>query len=360
MLDKKSDEAGVVAAGERVVTGELVARPPLVEGGVVVGLDDLDALPVGDAARVAHELPRHPVSYLLLGLASGSRPTMLGALHALARIASRERLGAWSLPWWELTAAETQRLRAVVVERYQPATAKKIMVALRQVLRACERLELMSPEALARALRFDKVKGESEPTGRSLTTDELRALLYACEADPSPLGVRDAALIGLAVDTGARAASIVGLDVHDVEKTRPDEWTVRFRVVKGNKSLTGYVGGRGLELLRRWLALRGDEPGAIFCPLRKGGRIVVGRRLSYDQVLEAIRRRAIEARIGEVSTHDLRKTFGSMLLEQGVDLSTVQQLLGHANPGTTSRYYDKRGPEARRRAARMMRAAIDD
>ena len=61
-------------------------------------------------------------------------------------------------------------------------------------------------------------------------------------------------------------------------------------------------------------------------------------------------KRAREAGVREFAAHDLRRTYISSLLDQGVDLSVASDLAGHSSPNTTKRY-DRRGERAAHKAA---------
>ena len=93
-----------------------------------------------------------------------------------------------------------------------------------------------------------------------------------------------------------------------------------------------------------WLICQGEEPGALFYPTRKGGRLEA-RRMTDQAVLDILRQRGKEAQIPSFSPHDFRRTFISNLLNRGADIATVKKLAGHASPVTTARY-DRRGETA--------------
>ena len=74
------------------------------------------------------------------------------------------------------------------------------------------------------------------------------------------------------------------------------------------------------------------------------------RRLSEQTVYDRLAHLSERAGVKSFSPHDCRRSLARDLLDAGIDLSTVQALLGHASPATTSRY-DRRGERAVRQAA---------
>jgi site-specific recombinase XerD len=147
---------------------------------------------------------------------------------------------------------------------------------------------------------------------------------------------------------GLRRAEAVALDLADYD---PSTGALVVHG-KGNKQRLAYVTHGGRLALANWLAVRGPEPGPLFWPVDKAGRLRA-RRPTGQAILYVAQRWAGTANVRAFSPHDLRRSFISDLLDAGADLSTVQRLAGHAQIQTTSRY-DRRGELAKQRAATLL------
>lgn len=296
---------------------------------------------------VAHPpLPdQHPAAVYLARLAPGSRPTQQQALETIAEVLS-PGTGVALLAWHRLRYQHTQAVRAELATRYAPATANRMLAALRGVLKEAWRLGLVGAEEHARATDLEPVRGVRLLRGRALEGDELVALFEACDVS-TPAGLRDRALLALLFGCGLRRAEVVSLDLRDI---KPANGSLRVRG-KGNKERLAYLQPDGVRYVSAWLAARGGGPGALFLALDRGHR---GARLTDDGVFAILRRLGARAGIERFSPHDLRRTFVSQLLDEGVDLATVQQMAGHAQVTTTARY-DRRGESAKQRAAGRLR-----
>jgi site-specific recombinase XerD len=273
---------------------------------------------------------------------------MREALNAIASLLTNGTCDALTLDWSALRYQHTAAVRSVLMEKYSPATANKMLCALRRTLKEARRLGLMAAENYDRAVDIQSVRGTSLLRGRALSQSEIAALMDACTSDPTAVGVRDAAMLGILM-VGLRRSEVVNLDLKDFNRrTR----ALTIRGAKGRKDRMNYLPEGAVRAVSDWLVIRGKAPGPLLYPLDKAKRIIP-RRMSEQGVMSALQRRGEKAGIGPFSPHDLRRTFISDLLDAGADVVTVSQLAGHASLSTTSRY-DRRGEVAKRRAIDLL------
>jgi len=244
-----------------------------------------------------------PASAYLSQLGAGSRRTMREALTKLARWASDGRCGPHELPWHLLRIEHTAALRSRLVANLAPATANKHLAALRGVLKHCWRRGLMSAEAYQRAIDLPPVDGPGPRRLPRLGIEEIRRLDRVCVEDPGPAGARDAALLALLYGAQLRRAEAVGLELSDYD---PRSGRIHVRSVGGRAVRRFAANEHARAALDRWLGIRGDEPGPLFNPVHKGGRIE-RRRLSEQAIYIACQKRAMEAGLPPTSPEDLRR-----------------------------------------------------
>jgi integrase len=316
----------------------------------------------------------HPVAFYLASLAKGSHRTMLTALEQIAAIITQGSMSAMQFPWGNLRAPHVMRVRGIIVERYAPSTAKRMISALKGVLKAAWRLKLMPNKAYLRAIDIPPVRGQSVMRGRALTVKEIEALFTACAHLPeveqgrgvSAKGAailahaarihsaRDTALLAVLVGVGQRRREAVHLMLDDYDRESGSITTERG---KGNVSRIGYAGAGVRAALDAWLELRGTEPGPLFLPLTRSGRIL-WRAMNDQAVMDILIKRAREAGLSDrVSPHDLRRTFATNLQIEGVDMATISRMMGHKNIATTMRY-DLRDETAKKKAAETLRIPL--
>lgn len=294
-----------------------------------------------------------PATAYLSRLAPSGRRVQKTALDTIARLLTEGQADACSLPWGQVRYVHTHAVRRHLAEAYAPATANRMLAALRGVLREAWRLGLLGTEDLHRAIDLPVVRGERLLAGRAVTAAELSALFASCDATPG--GVRDAALLGVLYGTGVRRSEVIALDVADVDL---EAGSVLVRRGKGAKDRLTYLPAGARAAVAAWLELRGGEPGPLFVPVRRGGHLRLGHRLSGQAVREILRRRAKVAGVAEFGAHDLRRSVIGDLLDAGADIATVARICGHASPTTTARY-DRRPEAVKARAAGLLHVPYD-
>lgn len=302
-------------------------------------------------------LDQNPAAVYLASLGAGSRPTMRTALNTIAdllgvsekRDAQEQDVRYLDVPWGDLRDQHTTAIRSSLQERYAPATANKLLVALRRVLKEARRLGQISAEDYDRATDLSTVPGEPTLRGRLVTHAEFQGLMRACCEDPTPAGARDAAILALLRGTGIRRSEVAALNLDDYN---PEHGAVTLRTGSGERDRTIYVPPGTRVALADWLAVRGAVAGPLFYGVVKGGALVP-RRLAGQAMAVICASRAAQAGVPPFTPHDLRRSFISGLFDAGADPAVVQRLAGHEDLATTSRY-DRRGEEARRRAVELI------
>ncbi|MDI9634364.1 tyrosine-type recombinase/integrase [Geitlerinema splendidum] len=294
-------------------------------------------------------LTSHPAAVYVRSLSAGSRPTMQQSLNAIAALLTNGECDAMTLNWAALDYQHTAAVQAALLETRSPATVKKMMAALKRVLKEATRLKLMDSDSYTMAIDLPKIKDTRKLRGRALSSAEIGSLMKVCTDDPTLQGIRDAALIAILRGSGLRRAEVVKLELKDLNL---DTGALEVRQGKGGKDRTVYLPESAIAYLQPWLSHRGDTPGPLLCPIHKGGYIE-WRHLTPQAVLLIVQKRASQAGVEQFSPHDFRRTFCSDLLDAGVDIVTVQKLAGHSSPVTTAKY-DRRGEETKRRAVQKL------
>jgi len=165
---------------------------------------------------------------------------------------------------------------------------------------------------------------------RCLSSEEVERILRMPDIQ-TVAGVRDVALLELFYACGLRISELAALPVKHVQM---EESSVRI-YGKGAKYRMVPLGRAALEKLSAWLPLRAQwarRDDALFIG-------ATGRRLSRSTIWRLVRRYAAAAAISQrVAPHMLRHSFATHLLDHGADLRAVQEMLGHADIGTTQIY----------------------
>lgn len=288
---------------------------------------------------------QNPALVYLSGLAKGSQRTQTTALESIAREFSDGKIGMREFPWHMLRYQHTRAFRARMADipGVKPATINRYLSALRGTLKEAKRLGLMSGEDYVNAVDIENIKFTSIPKGNALTIEDIKALLQICSIKNNEVGIRDTAIISLMYVTGMRRAEVSNLNVGDFEVS---EGKISIINGKRNKSRTSYVGENAKRHLINWLSVRGVKPGAMFFSVNNHGDLT-DERFGDQGIYDMLKRRIKQAGINDFSPHDLRRTAITEMLDRGVDIAKVADVVGHESLDTTRRY-DRRGEKAKR------------
>jgi len=169
----------------------------------------------------------------------------------------------------------------------------------------------------------------------TLSVDEVSNLIDA-PWDDSPQGLRDRAMLELMYGSGLRASEVCSLEIQAVNFS---DGVLRVRG-KGSKERVVPVGRRAISALRDYLLSENGR--AALAKPKTGSALFIsswGRAISRKTLWVALRERARSVGIEkELHPHSLRHAFATHLLANGADLRVIQEMLGHADIGTTQIY----------------------
>lgn len=229
-------------------------------------------------------------------------------------------------------AVKDHHLRSFLMEsaaELAPSSRARMLSTLRSFFRFLvdEKMATLDPTATLVAPK----RGRKLPEVLSLKQVER---LLDCVPGNRPADLRDRAILEVLYGCGCRVSELCGLDITDLDAS---EATLLLRG-KGRKQRRVPVGEPALEAVDLYLrtgrpALVGKSTtGSLFLNQRGG-------RLSRVSVWNILKKAGSCAGLpASLSPHTLRHTYATHLLEGGADLRVVQELLGHADIGTTEIY----------------------
>ena len=176
---------------------------------------------------------------------------------------------------------------------------------------------------------------------RYLTLEESRHLLNSVDGNNRD---RDYCILCIFLNCGLRISEIVGLNVTDYHGES-------LRVVgKGNKERVAYLNDSTKSALESWLNVRRN-----MVPPRETAMFVSNRRtrISREMVHSMVKTSLLRAGLDstQYSAHKLRHTAATLMLQNGVDVRTLQEVLGHEHLNTTQIYTHVDNSELRIAAA---------
>lgn len=206
-------------------------------------------------------------------------------------------------------------------------------------------------------LNIDQVKNNPK-LPKYLSEKEVFLMLDFVEKDNSHFGIRLSSMLEILYAAGLRVSELVSLPIAAIGKNFTDGKMVfkNYLIVngKGNKERIAPLNKTSLKILEKYLKAR-EEMGHqnskwLFCgkirinkdvnQINKAQIRVVDEHLTRQRFNQMLKELAIKVGIDDrkVSPHIIRHSFASHLLNQGVDLRILQELLGHSDISTTQIY----------------------
>jgi site-specific recombinase XerD len=215
------------------------------------------------------------------------------------------------------------------------STQNYYLIALRSFLTYLikQNIETLPPD------KIELPKDKANKKVKFLSLDQLERLLLSPSAK-SVIGLRDRAILETFFSTGLRVGELVNLNRDDVNvdalKLRGAKDIELPVTGKGGYTRTVYFSTRSIDALNRYLEHRKDTQKALFINYRRGES---DKRLTTRSIERLMKNYVRLAGLPPDTTpHTIRHSFATDLLEQGVDLRTIQEFLGHRNIATTQIY----------------------
>lgn len=232
----------------------------------------------------------------------------------------------------DILTAQRSDIKAFVLElggkrRYQPAAIRRKLVALRRFYRY---LSVEGRRADDPTVGVDSPKLPKRLPS-VLDEDSVARLLRT----PPPAGrtefqrLRDRAILEMLYASGVRRAEVASLNLSDVDLKR----RIMRVTGKGNKQRTVLINEAASEAMCAYLAHRPRTADDAFFVGRRGTRLGVRAVWEIVKTVERLSGMRLHA-----SPHVLRHSFATHLLENGADLMTIKELLGHESLATTQIY----------------------
>jgi integrase/recombinase XerC len=240
-----------------------------------------------------------------------------------------------------IKAADTTSIRAFLAHLdefgYSPATTARKIATLRSFYKWTLKRNLVA----ANPMLLIRTPKQTKRLPKAITVEHVDKLLSMPD-NRDTLGARDRAILETLYSTGVRVSELVDLDRNDLDHA---EQTMRIRG-KGKRERIVPMGSHALAAIRHYMTLL--EPDPRFKKLREQSMIDANVPLFVNKNAGRLSSRSVRRKLDKylrmagldptISPHTLRHSFATHLLDNGADLRSVQELLGHQSLSTTQIY----------------------
>jgi len=246
----------------------------------------------------------------------------------------------------QLTSDNIWAYRLYLSRQPSPATGKLLskgtqnyyLIALRAFLGyfVAKDIQIIPPDKIALA-KADR----SQKSVKFLTLEQIGKFLDSVEPK-DPVGIRDRAILEAFFSTGLRIAELVALNFEQFSSLK-DKKDLELGIIgKGGKPRVVYFSERAISFIKKYLEIRNSakylNAKALFINFRDKNPDA-NDRLTPRSIERLVKKYALLSGIPIFTTpHTLRHSYATDLLNQGVDLRSIQEFLGHSNIATTQIY----------------------
>lgn len=234
-----------------------------------------------------------------------------------------------------ITRSIIRHWSADMADKWGPATHRQAICAIKGLFKFLVEDEVLAADP-AKSLCLPNVP---KRTYRTLTSEEMNRLLETIEMFDSPRGEREIALVCLLADSGLRAREVCQLKISDLDLKSGLLWVIG----KGDKQDVAPFGEITTQHLENWLKVRkhwllqNDLPDVDTVFISIGG-LTRGQSLTPDGLRRLFAYLGKDAEIEGLSPHVFRRTFATLLLENGAP-SRITQIAGRwSNLNMVERY----------------------
>jgi integrase len=270
-----------------------------------------------------------------------SKKSVRYRLDRIARFLSNGLQDADSYNWSRIRYSDARRISNHLISSSSASNTHAHLVAIRGMVRELWANHKLAYEEMKRILCIKSppqrtVVQEEEET---VSHETLMKVIAACGV--TKRGLRDAALLAVLGGAGLRRSEAVHLAVSDYHGGS----TILVRHGKRDNDRWAVIVPELQPHLLRWWKMR--EGGTVlFPPIDKAGRVVEGF-MHPNSLADMMKMMCKRAGVPTIRPHDLRRSLATALIDGGVDIFAVQQILGHKSSVTTQRY-DMRGAKKKR------------
>ncbi|MFP4490151.1 MAG: site-specific tyrosine recombinase/integron integrase [Spirochaetaceae bacterium] len=234
--------------------------------------------------------------------------------------------------WQELSPYGVRSFISTLLRRgLKESSVNRVLSSVKGFYSFCVKFEY------APANPFSSVKGVKRGKSLPAVMSEVEMVRLLEMPKDDYLGTRDRTLLELLYSSGCRVSEVTAMNIDDIGRGKR-----AVRVLgKGNKERYVFLGSPAREALSMYLGMRKKHTAENDTDAEKALFLnAAGRRLTQRGIADILSRYIQRSGLGgrKVSPHTFRHSFATHLLNRGVDIRVVQELLGHSSVSTTQVY----------------------